>query len=354
MMELPLLPDARLVEAVHAIESTHRRIAIVTDSDRCVLGTLTDGDIRRCLLGGGTLETPVSTAMNRNPIVCEADAFEEQILKLMRNGNIEALPIVDSNNRLLRIVHISDLSAYDEVKSEFSGIEFAVIMAGGEGVRLRPLTERIPKPMVDIGGIPLIEHQVLRLARAGVCKIYISVNYLSHLIEEHFKDGSRFGVEIKYLRENSKLGTAGSLSLLPEMPSAPIVVMNGDILTTCNFSGLFDFHEKHGAYITVAAVDYHVNIPFGVIKANGVAVSGLVEKPSERFLCNAGIYALDPRALELIPPNTVCNMTDLIVSCLEKGRAVSVFPIHEYWSDVGTHDDLEKVRNFVKSKTLSP
>lgn len=174
-------------------------------------------------------------------------------------------------------------------------------MAGGEGMRLRPLTETIPKPMVDIGGVPLIERQIQRLVRAGIRRAYISVNYLSHIIEKHFGDGVDFGLEICYLREQEKLGTAGALSLLPERPVAPIIVMNGDILTTSDFGSLYAFHNNYSAQVTVAAVDYRVNIPYGVIRAEGPYVTELAEKPSQRFLCNAGIYAVSPLALGMLP-----------------------------------------------------
>ncbi len=350
MTEAPLQMDARLVDAVHAIESTHRRIAVVVDQDQRVMGTLTDGDVRRCLLRGGTLETPAAEAMSRRPITCSTSSSDAHILELMNQGHIEALPSVDDEGRLVRLVHITDISG---PQSHFDGradFAFAVIMAGGEGMRLRPITETIPKPMVDIGGLPLIEHQIRRLVRAGIRQVYISLNYLGHVIESHFGDGSDFGVRIRYLREDRKLGTAGALTLLPEKPEAPIIVMNGDILTTCDFSGLFDFHISHDAAVTVGAVDYHVNIPFGVIQSEGPRVTGLAEKPSQRFLCNAGIYAVSPEALDLLPGMQFWNMTDMIESCITSSQQVVVFPVHEYWSDVGTPDDLEKARAFIRER----
>ena len=343
MTERALQPNAQLVEAVRAIEASRRRIAVVVDGDRRVVGTLTDGDIRRCLLMGGTLETPVSQAMNRTPVTADVGSPEGYLLDLLRRGNIMALPLVDEQGRFQRIVHITDLEQEEEAGGAH-GFAFAVIMAGGEGTRLRPLTERIPKPMVDIGGVPMLERQIERLSQAGLKRIYIAVNYLSHVIEEHFKDGDDFGVEIRYLRESERLGTAGALSLLPERPTAPIILMNGDILTTSDFASLYDFHLAHGARITVAAVDYRVNIPYGVIRSDGPYVTGLTEKPSQRFLCNAGIYAVSPECLHLLEGVSFTNVTDLIDVCLHRALPVAVFPVHEYWSDVGTPDDLEKAR----------
>lgn len=352
MSDKPLSLTARLVEAVRAIEISRRRIAVVVDEDSQLLGTLTDGDVRRCLLTGGSLETPVSEAMNREPVSAMDGSPGSYLLDLMRASNILAVPLLDNKGRFVRLAHLTDLAP--EESGDASGFEFAVIMAGGEGMRLRPITEQIPKPMVDIGGVPLLERQIQRLAKAGLERIYISVNYLSHVIEEHFGNGTNFGLEIRYLREHEKLGTAGALSLLPERPSRPIMVMNGDILTTSDFASLQSFHRNHGAQITVAAVDYKVSIPFGVIHAEGPCVTALTEKPSQRFLCNAGIYAVSPEALDLLPKQRYCNMTDLVESCLSAGRSVAVFPVHEYWSDIGTPADLEKARNLFSETVEIP
>lgn len=344
MTEKSLTVDAPLVEAVRAIEASRRRIAVVVSHDGKLLGTLTDGDVRRCLLAGGSLQVTVSEAMNAHPVSAPEDTPEKYLLGIMRQHNILAVPLLDKSGCFLRLVHLTDLapSGEDHSKADF---DFAVIMAGGEGTRLRPITNTIPKPMVDICGVPLLERQIQRLAKAGLTRIYLSVNYLSNVIEDHFGDGSCFGLEIRYLREQEKLGTGGALALLPEIPTAPIVVMNGDILTTSDFGSLNAFHCSHGADITVAAVDYCVHIPFGVVQNDGVYVTGLVEKPSQRFLCNAGIYVLSPPVLEQLPKTGAFNMTDLIDHSLAAGKPVAVFPVHEYWSDIGTPADLDKARN---------
>lgn len=344
MSETPLRAAAPLVDAVRAIEDSRRRTAVVVSEDGQLLGTLTDGDVRRCLLAGGSLDTPVSQAMNSTPVTAEVGSPAGYLLDLMRRGNVMALPLLDQAGCFQRLVHLLDLEQAESGNYAAPGFAFAVIMAGGEGTRLRPLTETIPKPMVDIGGMPILERQIQRLASAGLKLVYISVNYLSHIIEDHFGDGSSFGLEIRYLREQEKLGTAGALSLLPTHPDGPIIVMNGDILTTSDFGSLFTFHQTHGARVTVAAVDYRVNIPYGVIRTEGPFVTGLVEKPSQRFLCNAGIYAVSPESLSLLQGAKYCNMTDIIDACLACDLPVAVFPVHEYWSDIGTPDDLEKAR----------
>lgn len=344
MTEKPLDIHAPLVEAVRAIEASRRRIAVVVSDDGRLTGTLTDGDVRRCLLAGGSLDTPISEAMNRSPLSAQSGSSDGYLLDIMRHGNIMAVPLVDAGGRFVKLIHLTDLAPDEEAREE-TNFAFAVIMAGGEGMRLRPITEKIPKPMVDIGGVPLLERQIQRLAKVGLKRVYLSVNYLSHVIEEYFGDGACFGVEIRYLREKKKLGTGGALSLLPEIPDAPIVVMNGDILTTSDLGSFNAFHCIHSAAITVAAVDYHINIPYGVIQNEGSFVTGLSEKPSQRFLCNAGIYVLSPPVLDLLPRGEPFNMTDLIDICLARGMPVAIFPVHEYWSDIGTPADLDKARS---------
>ena len=355
MIEKPLLPQASLMEAVRAIELSSRRMTVVVAEDGQLLGTITDGDIRRNLLTGGSLEDLATKAMNRTPITAAISDSDGYLKDLMRSGNVIALPLVDEIGRFVRLIHIMDLVKGAKGNAGcLLGFGFAVIMAGGEGTRLRPFTENTPKPMVDVGGIPILARQIQRLVDAGIHRIYISVNYLGHVIEEYFGDGRDFGVEICYLREQVKLGTAGALSLLPEKSTSPIIVMNGDILTTFDFDSFYTYHQEHGVMVTVAAIDHRVNIPYGVIRTSGQFVTELIEKPSERFLCNAGIYAISPEVLSLIPSGKYGNMTDFIDSCLENKMSVAVFPIHEYWSDIGTPDDLEKARvHFAKMEILT-
>lgn len=350
MIEQPLDISAPLVEAVRAIEASPRRIAVVVSKGGRLAGTLTDGDVRRCLLTGGSLQTLVHEAMNCSPLSAPLGSSDLYLLDLMRRGNIAALPLLDADGCFVKLVHLTDLEPA-EVASEETDFAFAVIMAGGEGMRLRPMTEHIPKSMIDIGGVPLLARQIQRLAKAGLKRVYLSVNYLSHVIEDYFGDGANFGLEILYLREDEKLGTGGALSLLPERPTRPIVVMNGDIMTSSDFGSLNTFHCSNLAEVTVAAVDYRINIPFGVILNEGPKVTELAEKPSQHFLCNAGIYVLSPSVLDLLPYGKHFNMTDLINSCLAEGRPVAVFPVHEYWSDIGTPADLDKARSLF-SETL--
>ena len=346
MSDIQLNPNSQLIEAVRVIEASRKRMAVVVDAENKLLGTLTDGDVRRCLLAGGGLDTVVVRVMNPSPMTAQEGVSSGYLMDLMRKRNVMAIPLVDREGHFQRLVHLIDLEKEENACPTSAGFDFAVIMAGGEGTRLRPLTQNIPKPMVDIGGVPLLERQINNLAKAGLKRIYISVNYLSHVIESHFGDGANFGIEICYLREREKLGTAGALSLLPEQPKGPIVVINGDILTTSDFESLYSFHKMHGALVTVAAIDYKVSIPYGVIRSEGIYATELVEKPSQRFLCNAGMYAISPEVMGLLNGVGYLNMTDIIEKCFAQDIPVAIFPLHEYWSDIGTPDDLDKARAF--------
>jgi dTDP-glucose pyrophosphorylase len=340
-----LKPTATLFDAVRTIEASTERLAIVVSSeDNRLLGTLTDGDIRRHILKGHNLQSSVTDVMNTNPVTANVDTPKSLLYELLERHNIRGIPLVDTQHKFISTVYRVDLDESNGLvnKKIFSA---AVIMAGGEGTRLRPITKKIPKPMIEIDGVPLLERQINNLHNMGISSIHISVNYLSDIIKDHFGNGEKYGVEINYLDEIKKLGTAGSLCLVPELTqSEPILVMNGDILTTSDFSHLYDFHEEHQSDITMCAVDYHVDIPFGVIQNDGVKITSLQEKPSQRFFCNAGIYVLSPQIIKEIPTNKFLNMTDVIEQCMSAGGAVSVFPLHEYWTDIGTHADLAEAK----------
>jgi dTDP-glucose pyrophosphorylase len=345
--------QATVIDAVQLIESSKRNLVVVLAGNGSIVGTLTDGDIRRHLLRGGTLDMPIDKAMNDSPAIAGPEMTKSEMLEALRARNILSLPLVDSDGRFVRAIHESELLSPDHHTPRETTFSCAVLMAGGEGVRLRPLTADKPKPMLEINGIPLLERQVRRLANSCVKTIYISINYLGDVIENHFGDGRDFSVNIEYLRESKKLGTAGALSLLPKnLKSEPLLVMNGDVLTTSDFSNLYRYHLDSQSQLTVGAVDYSVTIPYGVIESEGSHVVALREKPSQSFLCNAGIYAVSNQAIERIPNEIYWNMTDLINDCLKESVPVSVFPVHEYWSDVGTTIDLEKAREMFSKEDM--
>jgi dTDP-glucose pyrophosphorylase len=351
MSEPVLKNTASLRDAVDILERSRRLIVAVTDETGVLIGVISDGDVRRALLAGVALDAEVTKAMTASPIVGNASAGRDDIGHLMQTRGVAALPLVDDRGRFVRVVTSFDFPSEERGWTGGERFAAAVIMAGGEGRRLRPLTIDRPKPMIEIGGVPLLERQVRAMAKAGLRRIYISTNYLGHVIEDHFGDGSEFGVAIDYLREDRKLGTAGALSLLPDAPSGPILVINGDVLTTCDFGKLLDYHSEASAFITVAAVIYRVEIPFGVLRIDSLHVRAIEEKPSEKFLCNAGMYVLDPAALSLVPSGEAFDMPDLIHRALGEGREVAAFPIHEYWSDIGSPGDLDKAARAFSEKT---
>ncbi len=334
-------------EAIRAIEAGHKGIAVITNANGCLQGVVTDGDVRRALLTGLKLKDPVTSIMNRKPTKVEKGMSRSSIIALLQQGGLEALPMVDSKNCVVDVILLTDLTQISDT-GKAEGFSSALIMAGGEGRRLLPLTENLPKPLVEVGGMPLIERQVRRVASAGVNRIYIAVNYLAEMIELHLGNGSKYGVEIHYLREQKKLGTAGAMSLIEDSLDGPLLLMNGDVFTSIDFRNLLDFHSINNPLMTVAAIDYHVEIPYGVIKTKGSFAVGLEEKPSQQFLCNAGIYAISPEAVNQVPKNQSYNMTDLIELSISQEPGVAVFPVHEYWSDIGTHAELDKARTELK------
>jgi dTDP-glucose pyrophosphorylase/CBS domain-containing protein len=336
-------PGAKVRDSVRALEASPRRLAVVVDGAGRVIGAITDGDIRRGILAGHGLDSEVTSVMNANPLTADVESSEPYLLQLLNQHGLEAIPLVDVAGRFVRVAHFSELGeGYKGGGAE--GFHAAVIMAGGEGRRLRPLTNDRPKPMIEVGGMPLLEHLVRSAVKAGLPRIYIAINYLRDQIESHFGDGSRFGVPIAYIREEHKLGTAGALSLLEYDLDGPLLVVNGDVLTTSDYSHMLRFHREHRATVSVGAVEYHVKIPYGVLEADGVLVTAVREKPSQRFLCNAGIYALSPEAMQLIPRGRFFDMPELISAVISGEGRVCIFPIHEYWTDIGNEADLARAR----------
>jgi dTDP-glucose pyrophosphorylase len=336
--------DATIRDAIASIERTQRIIVAVTDEDRILRGIVSDGDIRRAILSGCDLDSPVTKAMSTSPIVGRSDQSLDELNHIMVSRGVAAVPVVDQCNRFVRVVLLREIAASDITQNMASDYWAAVIMAGGEGRRLRPLTANLPKPMIQVGGVPVLERQVRDLVATGVDRIFVSTNYLGNVIEEHFGDGREFGASIQYLREKTKLGTAGALSLLSETPTGPVLVMNGDVLTTSDYGKLLAYHLEREGQATVATVTYKAEIPFGVVDVRDYQAFALTEKPMQVFQCNAGIYVLEPDCLSGIPCNTMYNMTDLISDMINAGAKVSVFPIHEHWADIGSPTDLENAR----------
>lgn len=325
-------------EAMQRITDNWRELALVTDDSARVIGVVTDGDIRRGLLAGLGLDARVDTVMTKKYISVGIDADRASVLDLMKARSIRHVPIIDAESRLLGVHFMQDLIGASERPNA------ALVLAGGQGVRLRPLTEHIPKPMVLVAGRPILERIVLHLVGYGVRKVFLAVNYKAETIKEYFGDGTRFGCEIVYLHESEALGTGGPLSLLPQAPEHPLIVMNGDLVTQVDIAELLKFHESRKVSATIAARPYELEIPFGVIREEGGFLSDIEEKPSSYHLINSGVYVLGREAAALVPKNTFFPITDLFAKLLEQGLPVGVYTMKADWIDVGRHEELRRAR----------
>tara|TARA_Y100000589_G_C27193399_1_gene645737 strand:+ start:1901 stop:2944 length:1044 start_codon:yes stop_codon:yes gene_type:complete len=326
-----------LFDAMKNLEREGSQIVLVVDEEDKLLGTISDGDIRRSLLIGKSLETKVSEVMNKNCITALKGEKKQKLLETMKKKSINQIPILNEYGRILEVINIRELI---EVSDTYDNQ--VLIMAGGIGSRLRPYTENCPKPMLTIGTKPLLEMLLEKLIESGFTNFYISVNYLKEKIINYFEDGSRWNININYLIENKPLGTAGSISLLPKEIEKPFIVMNGDILTKFNLNQLIDFHNKNNSFATICAREYEVSIPFGVIETDGIELKRIVEKPIYKNYVNAGLYAFDPKVLEFFSKNEAKDMPDLINEIKELKKKVILCPIHEYWLDIGRKETLKE------------
>lgn len=331
-------------EVMTAIDAGAKGIALVVDENRRLLATLTDGDIRRALLAGHTLNETTSEVLAlkaQSPyptsITAEAGTSDSELIKLMTTNSIRQIPLVSY------LGEVVGLATLDELAPDQMDSLNAVIMAGGFGTRLRPLTEDIPKPMLPVGGRPLIEHIVGQLSAVGIRHVSVTTHYKAQAIVSHLGDGERFGLKIDYINEEQPLGTVGSLSMLEPWEST-LLVINGDILTRLNFRALLDFHRDNRAMITVGVRPYELQVPYGVIDVEGVNVKRLSEKPTLKFFVNAGIYLLEPEVYDWIRTGHKLDMTDLVQSLLDDGEKVASFPISEYWLDIGCHMDYQRAQ----------
>ncbi|MDH4395562.1 MAG: nucleotidyltransferase family protein [Limnobacter sp.] len=330
-----LLPtDATVQQAIHSLESSSMQIVLVQSKDGRLFGTLTDGDIRRAFLRGLTLDSKVSEIAHRKPLVAPPNMGRDLVLQLMQANRIHQLPVVDSDGRPL------GLHVWDEILKPKALDNYMVIMAGGRGTRLRPHTENCPKPMLEVGGKPMLEHIIERAKVDGFVNFIISIHYLGEMIEDYFGDGSKLEVNIQYLKETSPLGTAGALSLIETIPDTPFLVTNGDVMTDIHYSDILEFHLRHQAVATMAIRHHELQNPFGVVKTNGLEITGFEEKPIYRSHINAGIYVLSPSALSLLVEGSHCDMPSLFSRLQAKELRTIAYPMHEPWLDVGRPDDL--------------
>lgn len=338
-----LLPTSSIQDAIEAINSEGLRVALVVDESYRLVGVVTDGDIRRALLSHKDLDTHVSQIMNTQPKTANKFYSQTQLLSLMKREQILSIPIVDENGTL---ISLKTLHSIIDTKRHETPV---FLMAGGFGTRLQPLTDACPKPLLKVGGKPILETILESFIAAGFYKFYISTHFLSDMIKNHFGDGSKWDVDIEYIYEEKPLGTAGALGLLPDsLPDTPVIMMNGDLLTKVDFEHLLSFHQQQNALCTMCGTEYEYQVPYGVIESDGERVTSMVEKPLQKYFINAGIYVVEPKLIKQISVNQRLDMPTLLEDSMSKGEKVSIFPIHEYWLDIGKMNDFERAQHDYK------
>lgn len=330
--------EATVLAAAKALERARPKIVVIVDGQNRVHGTITDGDVRRGLLHGVGLEEPVTRIMHTEPMLATVGETTRNIRTRMREKGLLQVPIVDAEGRLVSI------RTLDEIENEERHDNLVILLAGGLGTRLRPLTEQQPKPMLDVGGRPLLESIIERFKRCGFHRFRVSVNYRAEVIKEYFGDGTDWGVEIHYIEEDKPLGTAGPLGMLDEVPELPVIVMNGDVLTTIDFDNMLEFHDQRQAAVTVGARAFEFQVPFGTLDLEEGRITNITEKPIKSFFVNAGMYVLSPSVVQNVPRNKRMDMPDLLKTCIRAKQNVIAFPIHEYWLDIGRHADFEQAQ----------
>lgn len=340
--------SSTIKQALEIINSEALRVAVVVDKENKLLGMITDGDIRRGLLSELTLSDSVSKIMNSNPFTARQSISKEELVELMEKKEILSVPMLDCEGRIV------GLETLHSVLSKEIYLNPVFIMAGGFGTRLRPLTDNCPKPMLKVGDKPILETVIKSFIKAGFSNFYISTHYMPEQIHQHFGDGSDFGVSISYVHEDTPLGTGGALGLLPEdLPrDLPLIMINGDVLTKVDFQRLLNFHMENDADATMCVREYDYQIPYGVINGDGNQITSMVEKPIQRFFVNAGIYVVSPRVIQSVEKNQKIDMPTLLEQHMEERQKVLMFPIHEYWLDIGRMDDFNRAQTDIHTLGL--
>ncbi len=328
---------ATLETAINIIGDGSMRIALVIDQEKKLCGTITDGDVRRALLRRMNMESMVTEIMNPNPVVASSTDDNATLLSMMKSRDLLHVPLVDNMGRVVGLETIQQLVKNVKYDNPI------VLMAGGFGTRLRPLTNDIPKPLLKVGSRPILENILIQFIDAGFHNFFISTHYKAEMIREHFGDGSSWGVTIQYIHETEPLGTAGALGLLPiKSPGLPILMMNGDLLTKVNFENLLNFHNEQGGIATMCVREYDFQVPYGVVTTNEQCIENIKEKPVHKFFVNAGIYVIELDLLDELNGSSYLDLPNLFEENLEKGVQINAFPIHEYWLDIGRIEEYER------------
>ncbi|WP_103583470.1 nucleotidyltransferase family protein [Campylobacter concisus] len=334
--DIKLSVNSTIKDALQTINNGGLQIAIVVDENDSLVGTVTDGDIRRGLLNGLDLNSNINLIVHKSPSIANVGDTKESILKIALAKKLHKIPLIDELGKLVGIEDIEDI-----IKPA-SKTNKVILMVGGLGTRLRPLTQDTPKPMLKVGNKPILQTIVEKFAEYGFVNITMCVNFNADIIKDYFGDGKEFGVNIDYILEQKRMGTAGALSLLKERPNEPFFVMNGDLLTNVNFEHIFNYHTLNKATATMCVREYDYEVPYGVVKMNDNKIVEISEKPVQKFFVSAGIYMLSPEILDLIPQNEFYDMPTLFEKAISKGKNVISFPIHEYWIDIGRLEEYQK------------
>jgi dTDP-glucose pyrophosphorylase len=338
MKQYCITPDASLIECMRNMDITGAGIALAIDREFRLIGTISDGDLRKALVKGCPLDSSIANHINRNCFHVLPDVSRAEVLDIMQARRFEQVPIVDEQGKLIGLHLLHD------ILGNVIRPNWAVIMAGGKGMRLRPVTEKIPKPMIRVAGRPLLERIILHLVSCGICRIFISVNHLAQVIEDHFEDGSKYGIKIDYLHEIDPLGSGGAISLLPEIPQHALLVMNGDLIVDTNFSEMIEFHSKNNFYATMGVYSYFHQVPYGCVELQDNRLIGLEEKPVLERRINAGIYVLSPQAVSAIPLNTYFHITTLFEDAIKNNLICGTFLVEREWIDIGSPQQLWHAR----------
>lgn len=329
-------PFTTIQDVLVIIDNEALKLALVVDETQKLLGTVSDGDIRRALINGKALTTVVSEIMSTSPSTVNRYTSKAEIIEILKRKELVSIPVID-NGKVVGLETIHDLN--NKVKYENP----VFLMAGGFGTRLKPLTDNCPKPLLKVGDKPILETVLLSFIKAGFYNFYISTHYLPEMIQDYFGDGKSWGVSIDYIHEHEPLGTGGALGLLPKsLPQLPIIVMNGDVLTKVDFENLLAFHNKNDASATMCVREYEYQIPYGVIESEGHQIVSMVEKPIQRFHVNAGIYVISRKIIDSVRKNEVVDMPSLLERHLDK--QVLMYPFHDYWLDIGRMDDFKRAQ----------
>lgn len=337
-------PQDTIRNALKIINDEALRIALVVDESERLLGVLTDGDIRRAILDNIDLNAEVKKIMNSHPVTASADTAKAQLFKMMSERSILAIPLVEADSG-----KVVGLETFESSLSKKRYRNPIFIMAGGFGTRLKPLTDTCPKPMLKVGDKPILETLLTQFAAAGFENIYISTHYMPELISSYFGDGAKWGVKITYVHEADPLGTGGALGLLPaDIPELPLIMINGDVLTTLDVEKLLEFHTTEKAIATMCVREYEYQIPYGVVRGNGNLITDMVEKPVQKFFVNAGIYVIEPEIYKIVPANFKIDMPTLLEQQIKINKRVTMFPVHEYWLDIGRMDDFNKAQKDIQ------